>query len=190
MKKTKLSLLFLLPLMIGALSGCTRGEPTSEPTSQQSSGGQSESQSTQPEVKSVRIKFWHTFGQTVVDGLKSKIDTFKGLVKQNDGVDVDVELIYQGGYDDVAYNIRNGYSVNNKPTIAVAYPDHIADYLEIGKSAGEEFVVNLDKFINSDTVGFGKEAWLTIYMMKLISSKISMKKVVLISFLVPIPYHI
>lgn len=160
MKKTRLSFLLLLPLMIGALSGCTRGEPISDSTSQQSSGGQSQSQSTQPEVKSVRIKFWHTFGQTVVDGLKSKIDTFKGLVKQHDGVDVDVELIYQGGYDDVAYNIRNGYSVNNKPTIAVAYPDHIADYLEIGKSAGEEFVVNLDKFINSDTVGFGKEAWL------------------------------
>ena len=144
MKKTRLSFLLLLPLMIGGLSGCVQpGE--SQPASEPSSSGQSQSDT--PAVDSVTVKFWHTFGQTVVDGLKGKIATFKDLVKRNDGVDVNVELIYQGGYDDIAAKIRNGFSVGNKPTIAVAYPDHIADYLEIAKSANEEFVVNLDKFI-------------------------------------------
>ena len=108
----------------------------------------------------VTVKFWHTFGQTVVDGLKSKINDFKQLVKQNDGVDVEVDLKYQGSYDDIAKLIADGYSVNNSPTIAVAYPDNVSDYIDIGKSAGQDFVVNLDKFISSDTVGFGKEAWL------------------------------
>ena len=129
--------LLALPLALGALTGCNN----------QGSGG-------------IKIKFWHTFGQTVVDGLQDKINKFKGLVKENDGVDLDVELIYQGAYDDIAKKIADGYSVNNRPTIAVAYPDNVADYIEIGRSANDEFVVNLDKFIESNEVGFGQEKWL------------------------------
>lgn len=129
--------LLALPLVLGALVGCNRQE----------SGG-------------IKIKFWHTFGQTVVDGLKDKITKFKDAVKENDGVDVEVELVYQGAYADIAKKIADGYSVNNRPTIAVAYPDNVADYIEIGKSANDQFVVNLDKFIKSDEVGFGKEKWL------------------------------
>ena len=138
MKKMKVkAFLLALPLMMGALSGCAN------------SGS-----------KGLTIKFWHTFGQTVVDGLKSKIADFKKLVKENDGVDVNVEMKYQGGYDDIAKLISDGFSVKNTPTIAVAYPDNVADYIEVGKSAGVDFVVNLDQFIKSKEVGFGKEAWL------------------------------
>ena len=129
--------LLALPLMMGALSGCAN------------SGS-----------KGLKIKFWHTFGQTVVDGLKSKIADFKKLVKENDGVDVEIEMKYQGGYDDIAKLISDGFSVKNTPTIAVAYPDNVADYIEVGKSAGVDFVVNLDQFIKSSEVGFGKESWL------------------------------
>ena len=108
----------------------------------------------------ITIKFWHTFGQTVVDSLNSKIASFKELVKENDGVDVEVDLKYQGGYDDIAKLIADGYSVSNSPTIAVAYPDNVSDYIDIGKSSGQDFVVNLDKFISSSEYGFGKEKWL------------------------------
>ena len=38
--------------------------------------------------KGIKIKFWHTFGQTVVDGLKVKIKAFKELIKENEGLDV------------------------------------------------------------------------------------------------------
>ena len=110
--------------------------------------------------KGIKIKFWHTFGQTVVDGLKVKIKAFQDLVKENEGVDLRVELVYQGNYDDIAKKISDGYSVGNKPTISVAYPDNVADYLLISKTAGEEFVVNLDNYINSAEYGFGKEKWL------------------------------
>ena len=149
MKKLKLTALLAFPLILGGLSGCTKGQnnPGSSDNSEQ-------------QVSAVTIKFWHTFGQTVVDGLKGKIATFKQLVKENDGVDVDIQMIYQGSYDDVAKKIKDGYSVNNKPTIAVAYPDHVADYLNIGKSANDEFVVNLDKYVDDPQVGFGKEKWL------------------------------
>ena len=138
MKNMKVkAFLLALPLMMGALSGCAN------------SGS-----------KGLKIKFWHTFGQTVVDGLKSKIADFKKLVKENDGVDVEIEMKYQGGYDDIAKLISDGFSVKNTPTIAVAYPDNVADYIEVGKSAGVDFVVNLDQFIKSSEVGFGKESWL------------------------------
>ena len=133
--KKVLALLLALPLIV---TGCGNNK---------SSGG-------------IKIKFWHTFGQTIVDGLKVKINDFKKLVKENNGVDLDIELAYQGSYDDIAKKIADSYSVDNKPTIAVAYPDNVADYLEIGKSAGEQFVVNLEPYMNNSEYGFGKEAWL------------------------------
>ena len=139
MKNKKLGALLMLPLLAAALSGCNKQDS--------SSGG-------------IKIKWWHTFGQTIVDGLKPKIRAFKQLVKEHDGVSVEIEMTYQGSYDDIATKIANGYSVGNKPTIAVAYPDNVADYLEISKSAHDNFVVNLDKFIDDNQVGFGKEAWL------------------------------
>ena len=139
MKNMKVkTFLLTLPLVMGALTGC---------------GANNKS-------KGITIKFWHTFGQTVVDGLKSKIADFKKAVKENDGVDVEVDMKYQGGYDDIAKLISDGFAVKNTPTIAVAYPDNVADYIEVGKSANVDFVVNLDQFIKSKEVGFGKEAWL------------------------------
>lgn len=139
MKNMKVKpLLLALPLAMGVLTGCGSNNAS----------------------KGIKVKFWHTFGQTVVDGLKSKISDFKKLVKEKDGVDVEIDMKYQGGYDDIAKLISDGFSVKNTPTIAVAYPDNVADYIEVGKSAGVDFVVNLDQFINSAEVGFGKEAWL------------------------------
>ena len=164
MKNIKLKSLLLFPLLAGALIGCGTQKSNNDNSSDggkqssqiQSSGGSS----TTPEVSNVKIKFWHTFGQTVVDGLKNQISKFEKLVKDNDGVNVTVELSYQGSYDDIAQKIDKGYSVNNKPTIAVAYPDNVSDYIDIGKSAGEDFVVNLEKYIDDDDVGFGQEKWL------------------------------
>lgn len=134
--KLKGKALLLLPLLVGGLVGCTKGS------------------------NGIKIKFWHTFGQTVQDGLKSRINEYTKLVKENDGIDLSIEMVYQGDYDALAKKVADGYSVNNRPTISVAYPDNVADYLEIGKSAGKEFVVNLEKYAKDETVGFGKEKWL------------------------------
>ena len=145
------SFLITLPILLTSLTGCFSQQEKSQNSKSESAGGQ---------PTSATVNFWHTFGQTVVDGLKPKIESFKQLVKENDGIDVEVNMKYQGGYDDIATLISDGFAVNNIPTIAVAYPDNVSDYIEIGKSANTDFVVNLDQFINSDTVGFGKEKWL------------------------------
>ena len=156
MKKIKIKTLFVaIPLL---LTACTM--PSAGNKSSKKSTDAETSDSGSSSGDKITIKFWHTFGQTVVDALKSKIEDFKKVVKENDGVDVDVDLKYQGAYEDIAKLISDGYSVQNIPTIAVAYPDNVSDYIDIGKSAGDPFVVNLDKFISSDEVGFGKEAWL------------------------------
>ena len=164
MKNMKVkSFLLAIPLLMTGLVGCGSGnndQPSQEPSIAPSVAPSTDDSSAAPSVSKVTVKFWHTFGQTVVDGLQAKIKTFAELVKQNDGVDVTIDMKYQGGYDDIAKKISDGYSVMNTPTIAVAYPDNVADYIEVGKSANAEYVVNLDQFIKSNEVGFGKEKWL------------------------------
>lgn len=154
MKKTNKALVSLLalPLLLSGLAGCNTNTTPTTP------GG--ESSTTDTPTDTVKIKFWHTFGQTIVDALNAKINNFKTLVKTNDGVDVEIALEYQGSYDDIKDKISKGFAVDNTPTIAVAYPDHVADYLEHGKAANKEYVVNLDEFINDEEIGFGAEDWL------------------------------
>lgn len=167
MKNIKIrTLLLAIPLIItgcGATDsgGASSNNPGSSDNSQNSNVDSSnEGNSSQTGATQVTVKFWHTFGQTVEDALKAKKAAFHDLVLANDGIDVNIDLKYQGSYDDIAKKISDGYAVNNTPTMAVAYPDNVADYIEIGKSAGSEFVVNLDNFIEDKQIGFGKESWL------------------------------
>lgn len=161
MKNMKVkAFLISLPLVLASLVGCGRKNNSISNTPAGDSSENPQSSVVTPGLNTAKVTFWHTFGQTVVDGLKSKIETFKQLVKENDGVDVTVDMKYQGSYDDIATLISDGFAVNNIPTIAVAYPDNVSDYIDIGKSANKDFVVNLDKFIDDDKVGFGKEKWL------------------------------
>ena len=84
MKKTKfLSLLSVLALL-GGLSSCN-------------SASSSNSASTGP----VKIEFWHTFGKEITDAIKGAADDFTALVKEKEGVDVQINMTYQGGYDDI-----------------------------------------------------------------------------------------
>ena len=169
MKNIKLkALLLTIPLLLvgcGGAGGESLPQTSSQPADESSQNAGDSSQqggdsSQQSGATSVTVKFWHTFGQTIEDALKAKRKTFHDLVLANDGVDVTIDLKYQGSYDDIAKKISDGYSVLNTPTMAVAYPDNVADYLEIGKSANSEFVVNLEKFVNDPQIGFAKEKWL------------------------------
>lgn len=107
----------------------------------------------------ITIHFWHTFGQDIQQSMNAKIESFKELVLKNEGVKVDVVLDYQGAYDDIKTKVLRGFSSGNTPTIAVAYPDHVAEYLS-SESKDGEYVVNLDTLMKDSELGFTKDDYL------------------------------
>ena len=170
----KLLPIFLLSM---ALSACNGEGPVQSQQSQDSSnqpqsqsqdksqggGDQSQSQGggeaggiAKPTQTDITIDFWHTFGQGIEEGVKAEVDKFVDLVKKNDGVNLKINLSKEGSYTDIQSKIDQGFSAGNVPTLAVAYPDHVANYL--GKHA--KYVQNLDDYINDPNIGFGKEAYL------------------------------
>ena len=108
----------------------------------------------------VEINFWHTFGQTIIDNLTPQLNKFKALVKKNENVDVTINLVPNSNYPTINENIKNGLNTGNIPTIAVAYPDHVADYLEAEGDTPGKFMVNLDDYFTNEDYGFGNDAYL------------------------------
>lgn len=105
------------------------------------------------------IHFWHTFGQETQNSLTPKINEFEKLVLEKTGTKIDLVMDYQGGYDDIKNKVIRGFSSGDTPTIAVAYPDHVAEYLS-NETYDGEYVVNLEDYMNDATVGFSGEEYL------------------------------
>ena len=146
MKKIKL---LLIPLAALCLAGCNTGGNNTN------SGGNGGNTSNLTPT----VTFWHTFGQIPLAALQSKVDKFVQLVKQNEGIDVKVDLVYQGGYNDMPKKVISGLAIGDSPSIAVAYPDHVADYFSEEESEGK-YVVNLDRFIDDASLTFGTDSYL------------------------------
>jgi multiple sugar transport system substrate-binding protein len=135
-KKTLVPILGTIIIGLGSVVGC---------------------QATEDNVTTVH--FWHTFGHDVLSSVTKVANKFAKVVKETEGLDVKIELEYQGGYDDMVSKIEKSFSAGTTPTIAVAYPDHVARYLKDEDKAGD-FVVKLDDYINNSTYGFGvKDAY-------------------------------
>lgn len=105
------------------------------------------------------INFWHTFGQGVTSGVNEIAEDFAKRVLDHDGVKLRIKLTNKGGYDDILGKIGKSFADASNPTIAVAYPDHIANYFAAEKNPGD-YVVNMQDFVDSTDVGFGREDWL------------------------------
>ena len=133
----KVSLL-MFPLILASLAGCNGGGNNN--------------------TGKVVVNFWHTFGQKPEAALKSKIADFVKKVKDKEGVDVEVVLSYQGGYKDMPSKVTTGIATGESPTIAIAYADHVADYLALEGEEPGKYVVNFDKFLKDSAVTFGTEA--------------------------------
>lgn len=138
--KKKISKLLLGLVSCLALASC--GETTTETTS---SGGSTN--------KKINVYFWTTTGAQLEEQIESYSLKFEQYIKEYEGVDVDIIIQNQGGYDEIKSQITTGLGSNNIPTIAVAYPDHVASYLADKPGS----VVNLAEYINSDTLGFTKD---------------------------------
>ena len=164
MKKVNKILLSLVGVasLLGGLSSCNSNNTSSsssKPITSSSSSNSSKNDSTNNPNGTIELSFWHTFGKSIQEELSKQIDSFTKLVKENEGVDVNITASYQGSYDDLESKITKALATADAPNITVAYPDHVANYLESG-DADHQFVVNLDDYITNDTYGLGKDLYL------------------------------
>ena len=125
MKKSKLFILPALCLGLGMIAGCT---PTEGPGS--TPGGV------------VTIQFDSQFGNDMEGRLRAFTDAFNNSQEE-------IQVIYNkvsGNYNGIFTHEKseiNGQT-NQQGDIVTCYPDHIPDYINLGKA------VKLDKFIDSD----------------------------------------
>jgi len=113
-----------------------------------------------PAADKVEINFWHTFGQTIQDNLNIQLAKFVKIIKEKEGVDVTINLVPNSNYDTINENISKGLTTGNIPTLAVAYPDHVADYIKAEGDNPGTFMVNLESFITNSEYGLGKNPYL------------------------------
>ena len=120
-------LLCLMALLVASVSlvGCVLPTPTPGP-------GETVDGKTQ-------ITFWHAMGQANQAVIQQMIDSFEKAYPM-----FDVEQTSQGGYTDLRDKILYSVPVGEGPTIAQAYPDHIANYLYANAltSLDEEYIGN------------------------------------------------
>ncbi len=154
-------------ILLGAsLAACSGGGGETSSSGEKPSSSSSSSSKTSPSTsssselpKTVEFDFWHTFGQGIEEGVQAYVEEFEEIIKEEEGVDVTINLSKEGSYNEILKKITTGIGTGNSPTLAVAYPDHVAQYIANETKQGQ-FVVDLTKFINDSKIGFGKEAYL------------------------------
>lgn len=131
MKKLKLLSAIAISLLGASIASCGGNNSTSD----------------------VEVVFWTTFNKSMNSEIEEIGSKFSSLIKENEGIDVKVSVTGQGGYDDIQNKIQKGFTSGDLPSLAVAYPDHVANYLasEINKG---DYVVKLDEYMDDSEVGF------------------------------------
>ncbi len=145
MKSFSKFLFACLPAAI-ALCACSQGGNSSE-----------ESSSSAAAATKVSFSFWTTFGQKNAEAVSKVASDFSKIIKEKENVDLSISIEYQGGYDDIEAKITKGFSAGDTPTMAIAYPDHVANYLS---SNNGSFVYDISTYINDPEIGLGKQSYL------------------------------
>lgn len=104
------------------------------------------------------IVFQHTFGQSATSNLEALAASFKKAVKANLGEDINIELDYGGSYSDILDKVKKSFSAGTTPTMCIAYPDHVAEYMDASNSY--QYTVDLTPYIESKEYGFGTQSYL------------------------------
>lgn len=141
-----LTLLPVVGVMVLAAS-CTPSGGTS--TSKPSSSGTDTSTSTSkpdptgPFIKEkTTITFWNTFSYETQ--ITNMINAFKEI---EPNVEV-VNVKQSGSYNDLKDMTVKGFAADNYPDLVVAYPDHVAEYIDYGKA------INLDNYMDHKDYGW------------------------------------
>ena len=107
----------------------------------------------------IHIVFGHCAGDTIQQGLEHYAAEFARLVKENEDVDVQVDLMYVGGYKEVANKVGTWFLDGEAPNIFVAYPDAVSTLIA-RNDIGTQNIINFDKFLNDPTLTFGTDRYL------------------------------
>ena len=147
MKKNHLIFPLLAVLSVGVLAAC--GAPSNEPSLPESDTGNSETESlpeSEPAKDPVTIQLWTTLSyQTQIENM---IESFKEVAPHVTVVNTKVS----GSYDDLKTQVIQGFPTDNYPDLALAYPDHVADYLDYNKAA------NMESYMNDPKIGWTAES--------------------------------
>ena len=131
--------LLLLPLSLATLVGCNKSKGY---------------------TGKITINFWHTFGDKAETAIEGKIAKFVELVKEEEKVDLEVVTSYQGAYKDMPQKVITGLATGDMPTIAIAYPDHVAQYMDQEGGNAGKYVVNFDTYLKDEKLTFGTDEYL------------------------------
>ena len=134
----------LVLLATAALTSC--GGPSTS-----SSGDNVASSSTSTTTGTIVVPFWHTLGQVVRNSVEKQAEAFEKLILENTGVSVDIQIANNTGtsYDSLKEQVTKAFAVGGVPTITVAYPDHVADYL----SQDRTYVYDVSSFVDDSAIG-------------------------------------
>ncbi len=113
-------LLILTPLVVSMLAACS------------------------PAADDNTVVFWHSMGHEKAQTLQNVIDEYEEL---NPGKTI-LQSSQGGTYEDLANKINLAIPAATNPTMAFAYPDNVARYINSG------VVERLDQYIDSETLGF------------------------------------
>ena len=136
---------------VGVLAAC--GPSTTTDSSGDSSGNDWEVPADykafegDPEELKTTIEIWHTFGESSspnYNNLKAIVTEF-----QNRYPNITVNIVNHSSYDTIYTDLRYAVSAGTLPTMAIAYPDHVADYLESG------VVENMAGYAADPIIGLG-----------------------------------
>lgn len=143
--KKKLSVLFLLPLILTGCSENTSDTPTTP----------ADSSNYVPQIKEkTTIELWSITGQNNQAQLQSYIDEFRKL---EPNVTVTNTIKTGMGYNELKDAVVKAFATGDYPDIVQCYPDHVAEYINYGKA------VDLDPYINNADYGWTSEDKEDIY---------------------------
>lgn len=163
MKAFKHSRLFIVSLA-ALLASCGGGSSSSTASSVGSSSvpaGSSNvlsSQSSGEIPDNVTVSFWSTGSQGMTTQLQMLATEFETAIKKNLGKTVHMEVTVEGSYDDIASKINKGLAVGTVPTMAVAYPDTVANILN--QEADKQYLFDIEPYMNDPVIGFTKQSYL------------------------------
>ena len=94
----------------------------------------------------VKVKFWHTMGQSNQELLDRMIVEFNKIYP-----DVVIEHSAQGDYGALYDKLNSAIPAGTMPTMAYCYPDHVADYMS------SNAVINIQDYLNDENLAFNSD---------------------------------